>query len=130
MPAPKITKTLYRIFAVAIVGLLLAVGAGLGLIRLRHQIATTAQRIQSYEGEIAAGERRLQHLEARIAAEEKPEALKRRSRELGLDLRHPRRVIRLGAAGEEGLAAGPVESGSRVDPTVAMANTTEFERVE
>ena len=129
MPAPKITRMLYQTFAAVIVGLLLAVGAGLGLIWLRHQIATTAQRIQKYEGEIAAGERRLQHLEARIAAEEKPEVLKRRLGELGLNLRHPRRVIRLGPAGEEGFAEGPVESGSRIDPAVAMANAREFERV-
>ena len=127
MPAPKFTNALYRTFAAVIVGLLLAVGAGLGLIWLRHQTATTAQRIQRWQGEIAAGERQLQHLEARIAVEKKPEVLKRRTRELGLNLEHPREVIRLP---REGLAAGPVESGSQVSPTLVTASTTESERVE
>ena len=113
-----------------IVGLLLAVGGGQGLIWLRHQIATTAQRIQKYEGEIATRERRLLHLEARIAAETKPEVLKRRSRELGLKLKHPSRMIRLWSAGEEDFVKGQIGSGVRTNPTVAMANRRKFERVE
>lgn len=130
MPVPKITRAFYWTFAAVIVGLLLAVGGGLGLIWLRHQIATTAQRVQKYEGEIAARERRLLHLEARIAAETKPEVLKQRSRELGLKLKYPSRMIRLRSAGDEDFVEGQIGSGVRANRTVAMANGRKFERIE
>ncbi|MFH1497884.1 MAG: hypothetical protein ABII82_08675 [Verrucomicrobiota bacterium] len=96
-----------QLFVYVLVGVCLSGSAGLGAVWLRHQISITANHTRRLEVRLAEAERRLAEVTTYVAAEQSPDALERRNREMRLGLVMPRepQVVRVAESPERRLAA-------------------------
>lgn len=96
-----------QLFVYMLVGFCLTGSAGLGTVWLRHQISITANHTRRLEVRLAEAERRLAEVVTNVAAEQSPDALERRNREMQLGLVMPRepQVVRVAESPERRLAA-------------------------
>ncbi len=96
-----------QLFVYMLVGVCLTGTAGLGAVWLRHQISITANHTRRLEIQLAEVERRLAEVSTFVAAEQSPDALDRRNREMQLGLVMPRepQVVRVAESPERRLAA-------------------------
>ncbi|EIQ00085.1 hypothetical protein OpiT1DRAFT_04622 [Opitutaceae bacterium TAV1] len=100
--------------------------AGLGAVWLRHQISLTARATLELEQKLARVERRLAETNTFVAAEQSPDTLERRNRDMRLGLALPRRenVHHVTEPVEERLATrrnGELFKGDRVVPAAGAA---------
>lgn len=96
-----------QLFVYVLVGVCLSGTAGLGAVWLRHQISVTANHTRRLEVRLAEAERRLAEVTTFVAAEQSPNVLERRNREMNLGLVMPRepQVVRVAESPERRLAA-------------------------
>lgn len=96
-----------QIFVYMLVSICLTGTAGLGTVWLRHQISNTANHTHDLEIELTKVERRLAEVTVFVAAEQSPDSLERRNREMQLGLVMPRepQVVRVAESPERRLAA-------------------------
>jgi hypothetical protein len=113
-----------QLLAGMLVVFVLGGSAGLGAVWLRHQISLTARATLELEQKLARVERRLAATNTFVAAEQSPEALARRNRDMRLGLALPRRenVHHVAVSVEERLATRrnrELFNGDRVLPVPA-----------
>lgn len=111
---PQHTLFFYRVAMLLTLTLLVAAGGGLSLLWLRNESSAAASRIRATETRLSETKRRLQFVNVKIAEATTPDALRRRSAQMGLALVAPRQ--------EQVVRMMPVRSSRTDEPATALAD--------